>query len=428
MGQYQLRLIAIPDESRAAVMEAARSCGPPLDRKRFNSVLMGSIELPAVIATDDERAKIIGLRQILGDAGAKLELVDKSAPIHAVSSIAEKFSGVGGTVAAAGRNARIAAIAGGVIILLGLGWGLSALLSDGDADVNRLIDGVKTATSAATSTAASKPVVKVVEPPKPKYFTMYLKKIAPIEAECVDGTKPFDCIVTKLRRVDEELARIPKPVPIDAGVIIDSGEIVDVGDIPTPPPVVSHEQYKSALAHRVVRCLADEGSSRNKGDDEVLERALEGLMNVLTARHARPGCRDTRARMYDCTAETRAETCEEVHGRINGAIVERDLRAQVLEWAAHMANAIGDKILQCVKRERQAYWTPLERASVHMLRFKLATALESREDRCTPDDYMACGDAVRNLDCDRLPDALDADPSTLIDNVGLKCDVLSTCR
>ena len=95
---------------------------------------------------------------------------------------------------------------------------------------------------------------------------------------------------------------------------------------------------------------------------------------------------------------------------------------------AAVANALGDKILSCVRSERNAYAGPIERAKVHVFRYQIASALRPKGKGCTEDAFVACSTTAYARPCDELSPIFDADPAGFVRGLQSQCKTLSGCE
>lgn len=431
MERYQLRLTAIPEESRASVVGVMRKCGPPLDRRKLNSVLMGQATPPVTVAHSSERGPIEGLYEILSKAGCVLEIIDEGGATQALAGVADTV--IGG-LKKDPKRLRIALGGSAVAVLAGIIIAGVFCSSDPEVPVERMATATTT-----TSTTPKRPKKKAPPKPKPTPFTNVVAQLDLDAPPCPEGAKPFACLLELFREVHPKLPKRPppppKPVdagPVDAGPDADAGPSVDAGPVDAAtgrPKALDDRPYLAVFEHRFERCLAEERSRAPSEDDKVmLADVIWGLRDALIYRHGRLNCTDDRTAMYDCMIAARQGDCDNLYGRLLGGYVELGHRAQVTKWRAAVANALGDKILSCVRSERNAYAGPIERAKVHVFRYQIASALRPKGKGCTEDAFVACSTTAYARPCDELSPIFDADPAGFVRGLQSQCKTLSGCE
>lgn len=391
---------------------------------------MGQAKPPVTIAKSDQRGEIQGLQEILSNAGCVLEIIDEGSPSQALAGVGKNIGQLIGSAKQDPRRLRLmlGGTAAGIVVAIVL---IGVLCSPEPELPGEQAAPVRTTTTATTTKQAVEQVEKP-PPPKPTPFTNAVAKLELDAPTCAEGVEPFACLLQLFRELHPKLPPRPKPAPVvDAGPSLDASPVdaADAAAVPERPKALGEAPYLGVFEHRFVRCLAEEGSTAPmEEEDALIGDVIWGLRDALIYRHGRLNCTDDRTAMYDCMVEARSGTCEMLHGRLLGAYVELGHHGRVAEWRAQVANALGDKILVCIREERGEHANPVERAQVHVFRYRLAGALKPRGKGCSKAALVKCSTTTHARPCDEFGALITNDPKLLMSGLAETCTMLSGCE
>ena len=404
MAKFQLQLLEIPEAARSSIVEAGRTAGPPLNRRKFNAALMGSSTLPAIIAESEIRGPITGLRQHLADAGCKIEILEASAsrsPGKNLTKIKDKFL----ALEPMERYMAVGVSASGVIAFSLL----VALILSSKEPLPASIPIAKSKIAIKTSSAAQANGQNTNREgfAKKTPFLDFHDDLTPLGVTCDQDVKSLSCLLNKIRTLTKTASlALSKPESEQA----------------------SNDEYIKVLHHRFFICLAEQQTRPEEGDKALVQATLSNLSRPLVYRYGRKSCDASRSSMYECVKQARSQECSKLTAQIEGAIVEFLNREKVLPWTARFADYYANKILNCMSDEQRRSIKPLERARLHLFRYELARAAGKVENTCQEDEYISCTQGLFNGDCQSLRKILHSDAPRLVREITDSCDVLKECR
>ncbi|MEE2901988.1 MAG: hypothetical protein VYC39_06635 [Myxococcota bacterium] len=400
MSKFQLELQEIPDEARSSIVEAGRTAGPPLNRKKFNSALMGSVPLPVVIATSQDAAAIDKLERKLTRAGAVLEIREPQETVD----FASQFAGLSSTVKSLSQKEKIALAGVTTIAIIAVIMVVGFLFGQEKKPPTKVEIAVKNKLTKTASTATvSVSSEKITSPKKATPFVNFLVDLPSIKNPCSGQDKKSNCILGQLRGLSATASEIQQKA-------------------------LSDESYLKALHHRLFLCLAEERSRPEEGDKKAVETGLRILAPYLFAQYGAEDCTSSRSAMYECVKSARAKTCEALEEQLHLAKVQFENQPSTLPWTDTLSLSYRTTISSCLKSEQRRTLSHEEFVKLDLFRQRFAAALEQIKNTCKEEEYIECGKNLVKEPCSAIGPYLTLNPSKLVRIVTNRCELLRTCR
>lgn len=408
MAKYQLRLIDIPEDARASVVDTGRSAGPPLDRRAFNAVLMGSESMPTIIAESDIRGPISGLRQLLADAGCQIELVEPGAELGVVArflQLKRQFFGL--TV-----RERYAVMGVGAVVciatVLVLVWALTGNKESQSATKHATQAGTSSSSTAIAQIRLNSAAAERTTAKKSMPYADFFGRLPALASACEQAGKDYDCMLRAFRKLHQAIDFSKRASNVAADT--------------------ATQDYLKVIHFRFFRCLAEELSRPKEGDQEIVTQVISALSRPLLSRYGRSDCDRDRSAMYGCIKRTRNLSCAQLYAQLHGGLIEFQHQAKTSPWTGQFADHYADKALNCLAEEQKRFVSPIERAKVHVFRYRIADSVEMVENTCQEAEYVSCARSFYDDECKAVSNLLEPDAPRLVFKMTQHCDMLKECR
>ena len=400
MSKFQLELQDIPEEARSSIVEVGRKAGPPLNRKQFNSALMGSVSLPIVIATSPDLAAIEKLERKLSRAGAVLRIQEP----QEIADFATQVAGLTSTVKNLSQKEKIALGAVTVIAVIAVVMVVAFMFDKEEEAPMKVEIKVENKFTKTTSTATSGAAAKALAAPKKRSpFGNFITDLPSSDDPCSAEQKKSNCLLTQLRTLSSTASE-------------------------TQRKPLSDESYLKALHHRFFLCLAEEQSRPVEGDKQSIELGLRMLAPYLFAQYGAKDCTDGRSAMYECVKSARSQSCQSLRRQIRLAKLQYENQPSMLPWTDNLSLSYRNKISSCLVSEQRRAASHGEFVKLDLYRHQLASELAKVKNTCKEEEYIQCGKDLSSQSCSSVEPYLNLDASKLVRIITDRCELLRTCR
>ena len=398
MSKFQLELQEIPEEARSSIVEAGRTAGPPLNRKQFNTALMGATPLPMIIATSADASAIDKLERKLTRAGAVVAIREP----QEATGLSDQIAGLSTTVKSLSQKEKMALGAVTTIAIVAVVMVTSFLFgneSDAPMRVEIPVNNKFTKSSSTATTSIAKSPTRVERKPTP--FADFVVDLRSAPNPCESAEKKGNCLLGQLRTLSSTTSN---SAPLD------------------------DESYLKALHHRFFLCLAEEQSRPKEGDKQSVEIGLRTLSPYLFVQYGAKDCTESRSAMYECVKSARSQTCEALQQQIQLAQVELDNQPTLRPWSNKLSALYRDKVSSCLEEEQRRSKQHSEFVKLELYRQGVAAELEKVKNTCKEEEYIACGTRLSSQACSTLEPYLTLNPEKLVRTITDRCEILKTCR
>jgi hypothetical protein len=408
VAKYQLRLIDIPEDARASVVDTGRSAGPPLDRRTFNAVLMGSESMPTIIAESDIRGPISGLRQLLADAGCQIELIEPRTELGIVARLLQLRRQFLGLTA----RERYAVMGVGAVVciatVLVLVWALTGNKESQSATKHATQAGTRSSSTAIAQIRVNSAAAERTAAQKSRPYAEFFGRLPALASACEQAGKDYGCMLRAFRKLHQAIDFSKRASNVAADT--------------------ATQDYLKVIHFRFFRCLAEELSQPKEGDQEMVTQVISALSRPLLDRYGRSDCDRDRSAMYGCIKRSRKRSCSQLYAQLHGSLVEFQYQDKTSPWTSQFADHYADKALNCLAEEQKRFISSIERAQVHLFRYRIANAVEMVENTCQEAEYVSCAQSFYDDECAAVSQLLEPEAKRLVFKMTQHCDILKECR